>query len=65
MKDGIPEWKLFLLNFSEEFGWKEVSFPTPVHSRRSFNWLKNEVLNSLLNRKSTVVLIHFFGNLFF
>ena len=23
MKDGIPEWKLFLLNFSEEF-WLEI-----------------------------------------
>lgn len=38
--------------------------PKPVHSRRSFNWLKNEVLNSLLNGKSTVVLIHIFWNLF-
>lgn len=65
-------WKMEFLNGNnsywtslKSFGWKEVSFPMPVHSRHSFNWLKNEVLNSLLNRKSTVVLIHFFGNFFF
>lgn len=62
-------WKMEFLNGNysywtslKSFGWKEVSFPKPVHSRHSFNWLKNEVLNSLLNGKSTVVLIHIFGN---
>lgn len=62
-------WKMEFLNGNysywtslKSFGWKEVSFPKPVHSRRSFNWLKNEVLNSLLNGKSTVVLIHIFWN---
>lgn len=49
----------------KSFGWKDISFSKPGHSRRSFNWLKNEVLNSLLNGKSTAVLIHIFWNFFF
>lgn len=64
-------WKMEFLNGNysywtslRSFGWKEVSFQKPIHSRHSFNWLKNEVLNSLLNRKSTVVLIHIFWNIF-
>lgn len=65
-------WKMEFLNGNysywtslKSFGWKYISFSKPVHSRRSFNWLKNEVLNSLLNGNSTAALIHIFWNFFF
>jgi hypothetical protein len=58
MKDGIREWKLFLLDVSEEF-WLErhIDSKARAFSELLQNWLKNEVLNSLLNGKSTVVLL--------